>query len=304
MHSVLLRIPLPWGPPGNCLPLPAYGTALMVGFLLAVWMARRRSRVLGLAPVEILDMGMFAIIGGVLGARVLYVVLYPGQFFYGRGDAGLLGWLGGSFLRVIATWNGGLAFYGGLVGGMLALWLYTRSRKIPFVDVLDFAAAPAAVGLAVTRVGCFMNGCCFGKPSNLPWAVRFPPDSPAQLEQSKHGLGSPDGFSLPVHPAQLYETLFGLTLAAFIWFAVYPRRKFAGQAACTFGVLYATWRFSNEFLRGDTFVNGPGGAGLSSFQYISLALIAAFAAAYFVARRVGRAPFVPPPPAPESEEAP
>lgn len=299
MHSVLLRIPLPWGPPGNSLPLPAYGTALMVGFLLAVWMARRRSRALGLAPVEILDMGMFAIIGGVVGARLMHVAVYWPDYFASRtmwpGWMGPLGWLG----AVAATWNGGLVFYGGLAGGMLALWLYTRRRKIPFIDVVDFAAAPVGVGLAITRIGCFLNGCCFGTPSTLPWAVSFPPGSHPQEVHHRCGLVGAAESSLPVHPAQLYETLFALALAAFVWFAVYPRRKFAGQAAWTFGVLYAAWRFGNEFLRGDTFVTGPGRAGLSSFQWISLALLLVFAAAYLLGRRAGRAPFVPPPPEPE-----
>jgi phosphatidylglycerol:prolipoprotein diacylglycerol transferase len=286
MHSVLLRIPLPWGPPDNCLNLPAYGTALMVGFLLAVWMARRRSRCLGLAPVEVLDMGMFAIIGGVVGARLLHVAVYWQDYFATRAMwpkwMGSLGWLG----AIAATWNGGLVFYGGLGGAILALWLYARRRRIPLADVLDFVAPGVAVGLAVTRVGCFLNGCCWGKPTTVPWGVQFPENTPA-------GIGG------PVHPTQLYETAAALAMFGALWW-FYPRRRFSGQTACLFGLLYSVWRFCNEFLRADSGPWRPTVFGheldlgpLTIFQYISLLLLVAFVAALVLLARRGRPPYDP-----------
>jgi phosphatidylglycerol:prolipoprotein diacylglycerol transferase len=296
VHPVLLHIPLPGG---HELPVPAYGTMLMTGFLLAVWMARRRAAALGLQKVEIFDMGIFAIVGGVLGARLLHVILEWRIYFPVPITGSLLGWLGHGLLGAISTWNGGLVYYGGLGGGMLALWLYTRRRKIPFIDALDFVAAPAAVGLALTRVGCFLNGCCFGHESHLPWAVTYPKNSHVYADLDADGCVtylSP----YPVHPTQLYETVAALAMAALIWWLVWPRRKFVGQAAFTFGTLYAVWRFLNEFLRGDTYRDGPALEHLTVFQYISIALIAVFGAAYLAAWWLARAPFRPPPPDPDA----
>ncbi|HOX05993.1 MAG TPA: prolipoprotein diacylglyceryl transferase [Planctomycetota bacterium] len=283
------------------LAVPAYGTMLMVGFLLAVWMARRRSAALGLEKVEVFDMGIFAIVGGVLGARLLHVVIYWPDYFVSRAMwpewMGPFGWLG----AMLATWKGGLVFYGGLGGGILALWLYTRRRKIPFVDVLDFVAAPAAVGLAMTRIGCFLNGCCFGRVAgDLPWGVTYPQHSHVYALFEN---GQLCGFreAVPVHPTQLYETLAALAMAVLIWWLIWPRRTFAGGPACAFGLLYALWRFCNEFLRADTFADGPSlvPLNLSVFQHISVGLMLVFGAAWLAARRAGRKPFEPPAPKPE-----
>jgi len=297
MHPKLFPIPF------TGIYVPAYGMMLMVGFLLAVWMARQRAAALGLEKIEIFDMGIFAIIGGVLGARLLHVLVYWPDYFASRKLwpewMGSLGWLG----AVVATWNGGLVFYGGLAGGMLALWLFARRRKIPLIDVFDFVAAPAAVGLALTRVGCFLNGCCFGRASDLPWAVTYPDRSPVYSYLDESGQLCHHA-PFPVHPAQLYETLAALAMAALIWWLIYPRRKFAGQAAFAFGLLYAAWRFANEFLRGDTFAGGPSLTNLTVFQYISIGLVLAFGAAYLVAWKLRRAPFSPAPPAGTGEQRP
>jgi phosphatidylglycerol:prolipoprotein diacylglycerol transferase len=299
MHPTLFRIPIPWHESLKCsayIPVPAYGVMLMTGFLLAVWLARRRAAALGLEKVEIFDMGIFAIIGGVLGARLFHVVIYWSNYVHGLPEAGPVRTALIVLGRIAATWNGGLVFYGGLLGGMLALWIFARRRKIPLIDIFDFAAAPVAVGLAVTRIGCFLNGCCYGHPTSLPWGVRFPVESVVEQDQAAHGLIAPGEPPLPVVPAQLYETAAALTMAALIWWLVWPRRKFAGQAAFAFGLMYSVWRFANEFFRGDTFAGGPSLVSLTVFQYISIGLILAFGAAYLAARRQRRAPFVPPPP--------
>jgi len=292
MCPTLFNIPLPGG---HALPVPAYGVMLMTGFLLAVLLARRRAGALGLAQVDIFDMGIFAVIGGVLGARLFHVIIYRDNYFYQLPGQGLGETVLRSLGRMAATWNGGLVFYGGLIGGILALWLFARRRKIPLPDLLDFSAAPLGVGLAVTRIGCFLNGCCFGKPTDLPWGVSYPP-------------GAHIGHTDPVHPTQLYETLAALAIAAGMWWGVYPRRKFSGQTACACAILYAVWRFGNEFLRADSGPWHPTVFGrtlnlgpLTVFQWMSLAFLAAFAAGYLVARRAGRAPFAPPAPAPEPE---
>jgi len=135
-------------------------------------------------------------------------------------------------------------------------------------------------------VGCFLNGCCYGAPTGLPWGVRFPALSPA-------------GDLHAVHPTQLYETAAALAMCALLW-RLYPRRRFAGQTACLFGLLYSTWRFANEFLRDDTGPWRPVFAGrerdlgpLTVFQYMSLLLFVVFAAALLLLARRGRPPYRP-----------
>ena len=280
MRPELFRIP------GTGIAIPAYGTMLMLGFMLAVFLARRRSRALGLEPAQVFDLGFAGVIGGIVGARLMHVIVFWPDYFLSRRLwpewMGPLGWLGAA----VATWNGGLVFYGGLGGGILAVWVYARRKRIPLADVLDFAAPVAALGLAVTRIGCFLNGCCWGAHTDLPWGVQFPENSPA-------GAGG------PVHPTQLYETAAGLCIFAGLWW-FYPRRRFSGQVACLFGLLYSAWRFGNEFLRADVGPWRPTLLGreldlgpLTIFQYISLLLLAGFATTLVLLARRGRPPWKP-----------
>ncbi len=300
MYPELFRIPL------INRGVPAYGTMLMIGFLLGVLFTRRRAKCLGLEKAQIFDLGFFAVIGGILGARLLHVGLNLGFYFEWPEDVGFFKWVGASFVRVISTWRGGLVFYGGLGGAMLALWIYARRRKIPLVDMLDFSVPGAALGLAMTRIGCFLNGCCFGKPSSLPWAVRFPEYSHVHTQQRIAGLITYGDPPLPVHPVQLYETLAALSIFLTLWL-LYPKRKFAGQIAAIFGLLYSAWRFCNEFFRADSGPWRPEFGSLTVFQCMSILLFAGFAVALAVAWRRGRAPYQPPPegekPRPARKEA-
>jgi phosphatidylglycerol:prolipoprotein diacylglycerol transferase len=294
MYPELFRIPLL----GK--GVPAYGTALMLGFLLAVLICRRRAGSLGLEPAHIFDMGFFAVIGGIVGARLLHVLLNLGFYFTPANWPkwmGPMGWLG----AILATWNGGLVFYGGLGGAILALWIFARRSRLPFPDVLDFAAPGSILGLAVTRVGCFLNGCCFGKPCDLPWAVRFPASSHVHAQQVLGGLIGPGDPTLPVHPTQLYEALAALGIFAVLW-ALYPRRRFSGQVAWTYGMLYSAWRFVNEFFRADSGPWRPKIFGklrdlgpLTVFQYMSIPLLGFFATLLVLGWLRGKPRFSPPP---------
>jgi phosphatidylglycerol:prolipoprotein diacylglycerol transferase len=287
--------------------VPAYGTMLMVGFLLAVLLARMRHRSLGLEKSEIFDLGFVSVIGGIVGARVLHVIIFWRDYFESRAFwpewMGSAGWIG----AIVATWNGGLVYYGGLAGGILGLWLYARRKKIPVVDVLDFVAPGVALGLAMTRFGCFLNGCCFGRPTEMPWGVRFPEwitkvqRSHVYEHQCANHLIERGDAILAVHPAQLYEMLAALAIFAALWW-LYPRRRFAGQMSCAFGLLYTVWRFCNEFFRADS---GPWRpkigervldlGPLTVFQYMSVPIFIVFAAALVVARRRARPPYRPDP---------
>ncbi len=230
-------------------------------------MGRGRVREIGLEPEALFNMGYLAVLAGVVGAHLFHVALYPGLYF---DDS-----LGNGLWRAVAFWQGGLSYYGGLVGAIVALALYARRRGVSTVDVLDFVAPLGAVGLALTRGGCFLNGCCYGRTSSLPWAVSFPAGSQPQVAQVGAGLVAADAPSLPVHPTQLYELVAAAAIFGLLW-AAWPRRTFRGQIVLLFFLLYAPWRFAVEYLRADTGPWRPWGmslGGLNVYQVSSFLIV-------------------------------
>ncbi len=171
MKPVLFTIPgIDWDVPG-------YGVMLMIGFLLATWWAVRRSLRSGANPDVILNLGFVALIAGVVGCRAMYVVHYWEQF-------GHIEPLGARIWAILDVRRGGLEFYGGFILACIAGYLWLRYvEKVSLRWYLDIVAPSAALGLAIGRIGCFLNGCCFGHVSDVPWAVRFPFGSNAQRTQ-------------------------------------------------------------------------------------------------------------------------
>jgi len=167
----------------------AYGTMLMLGFLLGTLVGIRLGQRRGVSAERIIDLGLVILIGALIGARGLYLLLTPNA---------------GPFLDLHALLNqglGGLSFHGGLLGGLLTGGTYIVWNKLRFWRVTDSLAPAIALGYAITRVGCFLNGCCFGKAAaNLPWAMCFP-QSP-ELFPHDH----------LVHPTQLYASLMGFAM--------------------------------------------------------------------------------------------
>ncbi len=266
MHPRLLEIPLPGG---RVFPVASYGFMILLGFLLCLWLLRRRGRRMGLDPTALFDVAVAALLGGIVGARLLYVV-YNWEAFAPAP------W------RILLIHEGGLAFFGGLIGGTLGLLIGLWRRGLPALPTLDVAASLVPVGQAFGRVGCFLNGCCFGVRTDLWLGVRFPrilneagqiTGSPPFLQHMQQGLvTASDTHSLPVHPTQLYEVVFNLVIFAFLsW--VLPRRRRPGEVAWLYPIFYGTARYANEFLRADTLPQ-PALGGLTVFQAVSLAAVA------------------------------
>lgn len=279
MRPVLFDLALPGG---LHLAFPAYGTFLVLGMLAAVWVSGRHSRALGLTRLDSFDLGVWLLAGGILGAHLLHVALKPEAYFGGG--------LGPGLRRAAELWRGGLVYYGGLAAAFLVLWLWGRRRRLPYLDLLDFIAPLGALGLAVTRVGCFLNGCCFGVPTGVPWAVVFPPGSHAHARQAAAGLIGPGEAALPVHPVQLYEAAVAAAIFGVLW-ARFPRRRHAGEGVAAFGLLYGPWRLYAETLRADDPTWQPGGSPvLTANQWLSLAVLALAALGWWAVRRTGRAP--------------
>ena len=177
----------------------------------------------------------------------------------------------------------GRAAYGGLLAGLLAPALYLRLKGRSVVGFLDRAVIPMGVSFALVRVGCFLEGCDYGRPTALPWGVRFPPGSLAAQAHAAMGWipeGSP---SLPVHPTELYESILGLVALGLALPVLLRRNRTGGRAFAVWMSVYAIGRFALELLRADA--DRGIYAGLSSAQYVSLAIVVALGATILWRRR-------------------
>jgi phosphatidylglycerol---prolipoprotein diacylglyceryl transferase len=145
-------------------------------------------------------------------------------------------------LEAFAVWRGGLVFYGGLIGASLACVLYARLKKVPLWKLADILAPSIALGHVFGRLGCLLNGCCYGRECHLPWAITYPQTSSVEAGRASPGI--------PLHPAQVYESLLNLLFyAGLTW--LYRRKKFEGQVFATYLIGYAVLRSFVEMFRGD-----------------------------------------------------
>ena len=164
----------------------AYGAMLMLGFVAGTLTAIRLGRRRGIPGERLLDLGLIILVGAIIGARLGYIVQNPHEAFI-------------DWHAVLASGLGGLSFHGGLIGGTLTGGCYIAFTRLNFWRTADCAAPGVAIGYAITRIGCFLNGCCYGKYApNLPWRMSFP--------------HAPGGGVYDVHPTQLYASLMGLTM--------------------------------------------------------------------------------------------
>jgi phosphatidylglycerol---prolipoprotein diacylglyceryl transferase len=169
MYPELFTIPF------THLTVKSYGLMLVIGFMATVSLIRRLSRDITPDPQHVTNAALYSLIAGVIGARLFYVIHYFERFR-------------GNLLSVFAVWQGGLELLGGVSLAISVIIFYLWYHKLPIRRYLDILAIGLMVALAFGRIGCFLNGCCFGKPTNLPWAVRFPYDSLAYRSQVEPNL--------------------------------------------------------------------------------------------------------------------
>jgi phosphatidylglycerol:prolipoprotein diacylglycerol transferase len=268
---------------------PTYGMMIVIGFLCAVFVIRRLSRDITADPQYVCNGAMYALIAGVVGSRLFYVLHYFEQFR-------------GRLLSVFAVWHGGLELLGGAISAIAVILFYLWRHKLPVRRYLDIAAIGLMVALGFGRIGCFLKGDCFGKPTELAWGVRFPYGSDVYRSQVypnlKRGRPEPqlvlpgeffevhNGVEyirpyeslteerklavtagayrcLPVHPTQLYSSANAFLCCALLYF--FRRRaqaatkakdtgKLFAEPGCTFAlmfILYGAARFFIEFVRDD-----------------------------------------------------
>jgi phosphatidylglycerol:prolipoprotein diacylglycerol transferase len=280
---------------------PAYFSLLTVGFFLALVLTVRESRRLGMDSERILDTNLWMVLWGILGARVLHLIA-DGHFHdyvnlcidpikVPAIDA-RVAWCqtaaqcGYDYLCDAAThkcyppkdcfaalevWRGGLAYYGGFIFAAGFAWWYVRRHRLGWWRTADLAAPGIALGLVFGRLGCYLNGCCWGKRTDSFLGVVFPRGSStwhAQLDA--HLIGAADR-ALPVHATQLYESAACLAIFAVLYFVVRPRRRAFGEVFAWLLILYAVARSAIEIFRDDD--RGVLFGWLSTSQILSLPLL-------------------------------
>jgi phosphatidylglycerol:prolipoprotein diacylglycerol transferase len=245
MYPELFRI-------GN-FPINTYGVFLALAFLCAIWVAVKLATRDGLPRERIYDLCLWMLLGGLVGSKILMLFTEPE---YRANPWALVSF---DFLR-----SGGV-FYGGLLGAVVVGYLLMKRYRLPWWKTADACAPGIAIGSFFGRQGCFAAGCCWGKPTDLPWGVKF-------TELGHEITGVP--IDAHLHPTQLYESFAMLSAFLFLLW-LHKRKRFDGQVVLTYALLYAAIRFAIEFVRDD-----PRGdilgltslTGLSTSQLISIVI--------------------------------
>ena len=234
-------------------PLTVYSWGLMLSLavLAGTYMVYRQAPKYGFKEDMIIDLTIWLVVGGIIGARLFYVFVYePGTYFRQP-------------YLIFALWQGGLVYYGALIGGFIAGLWYVRKHHLPFWPLADLMAPPLAFGYGLVRIGCFLNGCCYGKPTTFLGVV-FP-----HLDD------------IPRHPTQIYSSLLGFTLFL-ILLAVQRKKSFDGQVFLLFLMLYGVGRTAIEALRENLTVFGP----VTVSQLVSF-FVVIIAAVFYYRRKQG-----------------
>lgn len=240
MHPILFEA----GP----VTIYTYGVLLAAAYLLGLWLGVRRANAAGLDGNKVLDLGIWVIIAALVGAKGLLFVVDFEHFTSSREE----------FFSLLRS---GGVFYGGLIAASLTCIYQLRKHKLPLWQSGDLFAPGIALGYMVGRLGCLAAGCCYGKPTQVAWAVTFT-DPAAALN-----VGTP--LNVPLHPTQLYESLAGLAILLVVLALERRPGSYAGRTFWQFVLLYAVSRFIIEFFRGD---DRGAVAMFSTSQIISLVL--------------------------------
>ena len=262
---------------GAGVPIRGYGVMLLVAAATGTWLSIVRGRAAGFDADTILALGTEIFLWGLVGARLFYVLESRAQFF------GPTMSLAESLAAIVNIAGGGLVVFGSLPTAALAAWRFAARRKLSLVRLADCIAPGLLVGLAIGRIGCFLNGCCYGGPCDLPWGVRFP----AGTGPAGH-YPAPDGGSIPLHPAQLYAAIDAAILAALAVVST-PLFRRDGEVFALVLTLHPISRILLEMIR----VDEPPALGtpLSISQLVSLALLAVAAALWWwIGRQPARGP--------------
>jgi len=251
LHPILIEL--------GSFKIYSYGFMLALSFWVGILIAAKRAERRGIDQNHIYDMSIILILAAVIGSRLLYILTHRADYH--------------SILDVIALWQGGATFYGGFILALAGALVFLRRKRISFMLAADACAPSIALGFFFTRIGCFLSGCCFGRPTDSIFGVVFPPHSPA-------------GFyceGAAVHPTQLYDSLYGLVMAS-VLFLVDRRSPFTGFTFGLLCILYGAGRYTIDFFR---YYEDSArlGNGMTVSQLASIGLIAVGAVVILIRSR-------------------
>ncbi|HEY1099384.1 MAG TPA: prolipoprotein diacylglyceryl transferase [Myxococcota bacterium] len=295
MHPVLFKLPFfDW-------PLHTYGVLIVSGFLMAMYVAWREAKRQNQYVDDVLDFAFWALLGGMIGARIVFILVNWKQYFVDQPWDTVFGV---SVPAVLVVWKGGLVFYGAALGGFVAFLLYTNARGIYGVEKLRIAdmmivGLPLAAGMG--RLGCVAAGCCWGDAAweldaaghfhqTIPLAIQFPKGALAYGSMINSETGAVRaamqaiGATGPLVPIQLIDAIgeVGLFFALLV---IRSRKWFHGQVLLSYGLLYPIWRSTLEIFRGDGERGYVIDGVLSTSQFISLCMASASLIAIIVIRK-------------------
>ncbi len=219
MHPVIFRI---FG-----FPIHSYGLMLALAFLFGIYLLGRQAKEFGDSPDHASNIAIWVLIPAMIGARLFHCFVFWEHYSH-------------NLLAIINVREGGLVFYGGLIGGALGGLAYLKRAGLDMAAYTDFVAPTIAAGLGITRLGCLMAGCCHGKtcPADFPLGITFPSESA--------GISG-----IPLYPTQPAESFFSFLIFLLLWFVVRRRKYFHGQVMATFLIAYGVIRSTLEFFRND-----------------------------------------------------
>jgi phosphatidylglycerol:prolipoprotein diacylglycerol transferase len=245
MHPILFQ----WGP----ITIYSYGVLVATGVLLGLWIARWQAPRAGVSPDLVWNVGIYMVLSALVCAKLWLVSLYSGYY-----------WAHPRELFALSTLQSGGTFYGGILGAFALLVFYKFVKKVKLLPLMDCYGLGLPLGHAIGRLGCFAAGCCYGKPTWLPWGVTYTNPKAAEL------VGTP--LNIALHPTQIYESIAELANFLFIlWLA--RRQRFTGQLVAAYLILYGVERGLMEFLRGDPDRTLMFHGAVSLMQVVSVGMI-------------------------------
>jgi len=226
----LMRGMIYYAGPGYHFKLHTYGVAIAAGFVVGIYLAARQARREGMSTDVVLDMAFWILISSMVGSRVLFIIVNIDDYM-------------AEPLNLLKVWQGGLVFYGGFIGALLAAFYYTQKKGINFLRVADIMVPSVAIGHTFGRLGCFSAGCCHGMPTGSEsFGLIFTHGGSVVARNKLLGV--------PLHPTQLYES-FGELVIFFILISLRKKKRFHGQLLIAYLILYPILRSINEMFRGD-----------------------------------------------------
>lgn len=272
------------------LPIHTYGALYVTGLLVGMYVAFRQAKRDGKYHNDILDFGFWALVGALLGARVLFIIV-EAPYYFVESPFTPIPVIGISIPTIFALWKGGFVFWGGAVGGAIALVIFCKKRRLPLGQMADYAAPGLALGHGVGRIGCVAGGCCYGYPTyhldqagkviaDTPFAIAFPEGSIAygsifnQAKGQTLELMERLHTTLPLFPVQILESVCNIAIF-FILMLLIPVKRAHGQITLIYFIMYSIMRSIAEMFRGDSARGFVIENVLSTSQFISLLMSAA-----------------------------